>query len=295
MTTIALIGPGAIGGTLATWLGQRGDLDLTVCVRTPVERLVLETPDGEVTATPRFATSPRILEEEGLAPVDWVLVATKAYDDAAAAPWLKALVGPKTRVAVIRNGVEHREAFAGRVADENLVPVIVDFPAERPAPGVFRQRRYGWIRVEEGAAGEAFAALFAHTPIDVATTDDFVSVAWRKLALNAAGAVNAMTLKPSGVARDDGAASVMKALVAECVAVGRAEGATLPDDLGDQVVEGYRQGAPDMVNSLLADRQAGRPMELDARNGVIVRRGAAHGIPTPANAMIVALLNAAAS
>lgn len=295
MTTIALIGPGAIGGTLATWLGQRGDLDLTVCVRTPVERLVLETPDGEVTATPRFATSPRILEEEGLAPVDWVLVATKAYDDAAAAPWLKALVGPKTRVAVIRNGVEHREAFAGRVADENLVPVIVDFPAERPAPGVFRQRRYGWIRVEEGAAGEAFAALFAQTPIDVATTDDFVSVAWRKLALNAAGAVNAMTLKPSGVAHDDGAASVMKALVAECVAVGRAEGATLPDDLGDQVVEGYRQGPPDMVNSLLADRQAGRPMELDARNGVIVRRGAAHGIPTPANAMIVALLNAAAS
>ena len=290
MTTIALIGPGAIGGTLATWLGQRADLDLTICVRTPFERLVLETPDGEVTATPRLATSP-----EGLSPVDWVLVATKAYDDVAAAPWLKALVGPQTRVAVIRNGVEHREAFAGRVADENLVPVIVDFPAERPAPGHFRQRRYGWIRVEEGAAGEAFAALFTHTPIDVATTDDFISVAWRKLALNAAGAVNAMTLKPSGVAHDDGAASVMKTLVAECVAVGRALGATLADDLGDQVVEGYRKGPPDLVNSLMADRAAGRPMELDARNGVIVRRGAALGIPTPANSMIVALLNAAAS
>ena len=290
MTTIALIGPGAIGGTLATWLGQRADLDLTICVRTPFERLVLETPDGEVTATPRLATSP-----EGLSPVDWVLVATKAYDDVAAAPWLKALVGPQTRVAVIRNGVEHREAFAGRVADENIVPVIVDFPAERPAPGHFRQRRYGWIRVEAGAAGEAFAALFTHTPIDVATTDDFVSVAWRKLALNAAGAVNAMTLKPSGVAHDEGAASVMKALIAECVAVGRALGATLADDLGDQVVEGYRKGPPDLVNSLMADRAAGRPMELDARNGVIVRRGAALGIPTPANSMIVALLNAAAS
>lgn len=288
MTTVALIGPGAIGGTLAAWLAQRGDLDLTVCVRTPFERLVLETPDGTVTASPRQATSPA-----GLAPVDWVLVATKAYDDAAAAPWLETLVGPDTKVAVIRNGVEHREAFAGRVADENLVPVIVDFPAERSEPGVFRQRRYGWIRVPEGANGEAFAALFADCPIDVATTDDFVSVAWRKLALNAAGAVNAMTLKPSGVAHDPGAAEVMKTLVAECVAVGRAEGATLSDDIGERVVEGYRAGPPDMVNSLLADRAAGRPMELDARNGVIVRKGAAHGIATPANAMIVALLNAA--
>lgn len=289
MTTIALIGPGAIGGTLAAWLAQRSDLDLTVCVRTPVETLVLETPDGTVTASPRFATSP-----DALGPVDWVLVATKAYDDVAAAPWLETLVGPDTKVAVIRNGVEHREAFAGRVADDKLVPVIVDFPAERSAPGVFRQRRYGWIRVPEGAAGEAFVALFAGCPIDVATTDDFVSVAWRKLALNAAGAVNAMTLKPSGVARDPGAAQVMKTLVAECVAVGRAEGATLSDDLGEQVVEGYRAGPPDMVNSLLADRAAGRPMELDARNGVIVRRGEKHGVPTPANAMIVALLNAAA-
>lgn len=289
MTTVALIGPGAIGGTLAAWLAQRSDLDLTVCVRTPFERLVLETPDGEVTAAPRLAASP-----EGLSPVDWVLVATKAYDDAAAAPWLTTLVGPDTKVAVIRNGVEHREAFAGRVADENLVPVIVDFPAERSGPGVFRQRRYGWIRVPAGAAGEAFVALFADCPIDVATTDDFLSVAWRKLALNAAGAVNAMTLKPSGVAHDPGAAQVMKTLVAECVAVGRAEGASLSDDIGEQVVEGYRAGPPDMVNSLLADRAAGRPMELDARNGVIVRKGAAHGIATPANAMIVALLNAAA-
>ena len=290
MTTIALIGPGAIGGTLATWLAQREDIDLTVCVRTPFETMSVETPDATMTATPKIAISP-----EGLTPVDWVLVATKTYDDAVAAAWLKPLLGPDTKVAVIRNGVEHREAFAGRVAEANLVPVIVDFPAERPAPGVFRQRRYGWIRVPQGEAGEAFAALFAHTPIDVATTGDFVSVAWRKLALNAAGAVNAATLKPSGVSHDEGAAAVMKALIAECVAVGRAEGATLDDDLGDQVVNGYRGGPPDLVNSLLADRQAGRPMELDARNGVIVRKGAAHGIATPANAMIVALINAAAS
>ena len=157
------------------------------------------------------------------------------------------------------------------------------------------QRRNGWIKVPSGAAGEAFAALFAHTPIGLEVVDDFTTEAWKKLALNCAGAVNALVMKPAGVAHDAGVAEVMRALVRECVAVGRAEGADLPDDLPDQVIAGYRGQDPASMNSLHADRAAGRPMELDARNGVIVRKGAAHGIATPANAMIVALLTAAAS
>ena len=47
------------------------------------------------------------------------------------------------------------------------------------------------------------------------------------------------------------------------------------------------------MNSLLADRLAGRPLELDARNGVVVRRGAEHGVPMLLNAMAVAVLDAA--
>jgi 2-dehydropantoate 2-reductase len=49
------------------------------------------------------------------------------------------------------------------------------------------------------------------------------------------------------------------------------------------------------MNSLLADRLAGRPMEIEARNGVIVRFGERHGIPTPCNRTIVSLLKAAAA
>ncbi|MCA0357596.1 MAG: 2-dehydropantoate 2-reductase [Proteobacteria bacterium] len=289
MTSIALIGPGAVGGTLAAWLSQNADLAVTVCVRTPFETLAIETPEGPITATPRVATSP-----EGLAPVDWVLVTTKTYDTDATWTWLGALVGPETRVAILRNGVEHSEPFAGRIAKRNLVPAVVDIPAERSAPGRMLQRRNGWMKVPADAAGEAFTALFAHTPINVQTVNDFTTEAWKKLALNCAGAVNALVLKPAGIAHDEGAAQVMRSLVRECVAVGRAEGADLADDLPDQVIAGYRAADPGSVNSLHADRAAGRAMELDARNGVIIRRGAAHGIATPANAMVVALLNAAA-
>jgi len=290
MTTIALIGPGAVGGTIAAWLAQNPALSVTVCARTAFQGLEVETPGGPISADPVILTDPAHAD-----PVDWVLIATKTYDTASADGWLDALVGPQTRLAVLRNGVEHVEPFLDRLPADRIVPAVVDIPAERNAPGRILQRRDGWIQVPDDAAGRAFVALFAHTPIAVSTTPDFRTQAWKKLALNCAGAVNALLLKPAGLAHDEGAAQVMRTLVAECVAVGRAEGADLSDDLPDAVIAGYRAAAPDGINSLHADRLAGRPMELDTRNGVIVRRGALHGIATPANAMVVALIKAAAA
>lgn len=287
---IAVIGPGAVGGVIAAWLAQDPDLDVTVCARTAFDRLEVETPAGPLVATPRVLISPEAVEV-----VDWAIVTTKTYDAAGAAAWLARLVGPRTRVAVLQNGVEHVERFTPYVAADRITPAVVDIPAERSAPGRIRQRRDGTILVPAGDAGEAFVALFAHTPIGAATTDDFKTAAWKKLGLNCAGAVNALTLRPSGVARREPIAEIMRALVAECVAVGRAEGADLPADLPETVVAGYRAGPADGVNSLHADRAAGRPMELDARNGVIVRLGAKHGIATPVNAMVVALLEAASA
>ena len=289
MTRIAVIGPGAVGGVIAAWLAQNPDLTVEVCARTAFDRLEVETPGGPLTATPRVLTSP-----DQATPVDWAIVTTKTYDAAATGAWLARLVGPETRVAVLQNGVEHVERFTPYVAAERITPAVVDIPAERSAPGRVRQRRDGSILAPQGLAGEAFVGLFADTPIQVSTTPDFKTAAWKKLALNCAGAVNALTLKPSGVAQREPIADIMRALVGECVAVGRAEGADLPSALPETVVEGYRAGPADGVNSLHADRAAGRPMELDARNGVIVRLGARHGIATPVNAMVVALLEAAA-
>lgn len=290
MTRIAVIGPGAVGGVVAAWLARNPGLAVEVCARTAFDRLEVETPHGPLTASPRVLTAP-----DQASPADWAIVTTKTYDAAATGDWLARLAGPDTRVAVLQNGVEHVERFTPYVAPARITPAVVDIPAERGAPGRMRQRRDGTILVPEGPAGEAFAGLFAHTPIAVSTTPDFRTAAWRKLALNCAGAVNALTLKPAGVVRREPVAEVMRALVGECVAVGRAEGADLPSDLPQRVVEGYRAGPPDGINSLHADRAAGRSMELDARNGVIIRLGARHGIATPVNAMMVALLEAAAT
>jgi 2-dehydropantoate 2-reductase len=287
MTSIAIVGAGAIGGTIAAWLAQSPGHIVTLCVRTPVAGLEIDTPEGMIRASPRVIADPEAAE-----PVDWILAATKAYDSAAAATWFSRLVGPDTRIAVLQNGVEHRERFRDLADPDRIVPAIVDIPAERSAPGRIRQRRTGSILVPDDAAGRAFADLFSATPIAVSTTPDFISAAWRKLAVNCAGVVNALTLRGPEIANDPAIAELMRGLIAECVAVGRAEGADMPDTLPDSVVAGYRAAAPDSRNSIHADRLAGRPMEIDARNGVIVRLGARHGIPTPYNRMAAALLAA---
>jgi len=290
MPKITIIGPGAIGGIVAVWLAQTPANAVSVCVRTPFDRLRIDTPRGPITAQPDVLSKP-----EQATVADWVLIATKAYDVAGAAAWLPNLIGPGTRIAILQNGVEHMERFAPYADSTCLVPVVVDIPAERQGPGQVWQRREGTMIVADTPNGQDFVALFAGAGVAVSTDPDLRSRAWRKLAINCAGAVSAVTLKPAGVSRREPIAEIMRDMVRECMAVGRAEGAILDDTLPDEVVAGYQNSPPDSLNSLHADHAAGRSMEIDARNGVIVRTGRRHGIAAPVNQMIVALLEAAAS
>ena len=290
MPEIAVIGPGAIGGIVAARLAQKPGNAVTVCVRTPFDHLRIESSQGLLVASPRVLVSP---DEADV--VDWVLITTKAYDVAGTASWLRGLSGPKTRVAVLQNGVEHVARFAAYTDVASPIPVVVDLPAERMGPGHVLQRRDGQLTVPWDANGRDFAQLFLTTGLVVCTTSDFRSQAWRKLAVNCAGAVSALILKPAGIAAHEPIGGIMRALVRECITVGRAEGAILADSLVETVLASYRNGPPDAINSLHADRVAGRPTEIDARNGAVVRIGRQHGIATPVNQMIVVLLEAASS
>lgn len=291
MTTIAVIGPGAIGGTVAAWLAQNPDLAITICARTPLGDLRVETPAGVITATPTVLTDPKAAE-----PVDWVLVCTKVYDVEATRPWLERLVEQGTRVAIIQNGVEHVRLFEHLVPAERLVPVMINLPATRTAPGRLVQHRHGIIAVPAGHNGADFAALFAHTEIEAAAHEDFVSQLWIKLTGNAITILPALTLRATGPVWSEEIEAIVRGLAEECAAVGRAEGAVIPQSVIDGAVANARGSAEGSIaGSLHADRLAGNPMEVDARNGVIVRLGARHGIATPVNAMLVTLLGASGS
>ncbi len=105
MARIAIVGVGAIGGVTAALLQQAGH-QLLLCTRRPMSRLSVETPDGVVDIEANFVSDPKDAFE-----VDWVMVATKAYDVAGAAKWLERLCSDGAPVAVLQNGVEHRSVL----------------------------------------------------------------------------------------------------------------------------------------------------------------------------------------
>ena len=287
MARVAIVGVGAIGGTLAGLLERAGRHEMTLCTRRPLPTLTMHTHDDVVQVTARNVTDPAQAEA-----VDWVLVASKGYDAAATALWFSRLCAGGAPVAVLQNGVEHRERFENFVSPERLVPVVIDCPAERTQDGTVLMRGPATMKLEDTPLGGDFADLFPGRDVTIDLVSDFVTAMWWKLCVNSVGALNALALKPSDLLRTGPMSRVALQMVAECAAVGRAEGAKLSDSIGEDVLKLYRSYPKDSVNSLLADRLAGRRMEWNERNGAIVRKGAKHGIPTPLNEMAAALLEA---
>jgi 2-dehydropantoate 2-reductase len=290
MARIAIIGPGAIGGTLAGNLVLAGHHEVIMGGRRAADGIMIKTLTAEVTVPGPVQTLPASVGK-----VDWVWVATKTYSAEDTLRWIRGLADAETRVAVFQNGVEHRERFAGVLRADQIVPVVIDTPAERTAPNEVVQRGVIRLAIADDANGRELADLFADVATEITLTPDFKSAAWQKLAINAAGVICALVMEPSRIMQSDEIGQLALGLVAECVAVGIAEGAVFPDDTPMRVLRQQRGSNPDGINSLYGDRLAGRQTEIDARNGVIVRLGKKHGIPTPLNAMAVTLLEAQAA
>jgi len=287
---VAVIGLGSIGGIAAACLAEAGRHDVVGCARKPLGSLTLERPGRTVTLPLRVLTDPA-----EASPADWVLVVTKTQDTAAAAPWLARLCRPATRVAVLQNGIDHVERVAPLANGAAVVPVIVYYNGERLGADRVRMRIAGEhdLAVADDAGGRAFAALMQGTPLRVLTEPDFVTLKWRKLLLNAvANPITALTMQRQAVLRRPDIYALCLDVLAETVAVARADGATLPDDEPTLTMERLLQFSPELGTSMYFDRLAGRSFEVEALTGAVVAAGERHGIATPLNRVFLALLRA---
>lgn len=289
-TTVAVIGLGSIGGVVAGCLRHTDRHDIVACVRQPIERLTVERPEATVELPLLVMTDPQMAR-----PVDWVLLATKAYHTASAAPWLARLCGPSTRVAVLQNGIDHAARVAPLIGEGTAVPVMVYFNGERLAPDRVRLRHGGAADLEaaDDADGRAFAELLAGTPLSVQLTADFKTQAWRKLLINAvANPITCLTLRRQEVLRRPDIHALCLSVLDEAVAVARADAAKVAADERERVMATLLTFPPEVGTSMYFDRLAGRQLEVEALTGAIVAAGERLGVPTPLNRALLALLRA---
>jgi 2-dehydropantoate 2-reductase len=201
-------------------------------------------------------------------------------------------VGPGSRVAVLQNGVEHRDRVAPFVGDASVVPAVVYCGAEVRHPGHVVHRTNGFLLVPDDDAGAALAALFEGVGgVEIRPTADWTTAAWTKLCANVvANGVTALTGRRLPVCRSPLVAAEARALGRECVAVARAEGAHVDEAYPDLLVEGMASMPDDSGSSMLYDRLAGRTLEWDAIHGAVLRAAVRHGVDTPRTALLTALL-----
>jgi 2-dehydropantoate 2-reductase len=287
---VAVVGLGSIGGVAAGCLAAAGRHDVIACMRRPIERLTLEQPGGTVEVRLRALTDPAQAE-----PADWVLLCTKTHQTESAAAWLHRLCTPSTRVAVLQNGIGHVGRVAPLANGAMVLPVIVYYNGERLAPDRVRLRQGSDqdLAVADDEAGAAFARLFGGTPLRVLRSGDFATLIWRKLLINAvANPITTLTLQRQAVLRRPDVQELCQAILAEAVAVARAEGAKLADDEPARAMATLFTFSGELGTSMYFDRLAGRRLEVEALTGAIVAAGARHGIATPLNTALLTLLRA---
>jgi 2-dehydropantoate 2-reductase len=291
---LAVIGAGGIGSLFGGRLAQAGhDVWLVHRRREHVEVL---RRDGLLLDDQRIALNATV-EPNEVGVVDLVLVLTKAMDTPAAAQAARHLVAEHTIVLTLQNGLGNYEALADVLGAQRVLVGMTYVGASLDEPGRARYTAAGETFIGEpgGATSERVVALaeaFTGAGLPTQATDQLWSMVWGKLVINAAlNATCALTGAGGSGALASEAARRMVSLVAdEAAAVAHALGIELPyDDPGPRVWR-HCQAVGPAKPSMLQDIERGRPTEVDAINGAIVREGAMLGIPTPYNEALLLLV-----
>jgi 2-dehydropantoate 2-reductase len=287
-TSIALIGPGAIGAALAAYLHAAGH-SVLLCGHTPRESIEVRPDDHDPIVLPGpVHTDPAQVD----GPVNVVFLAVKDTQNEQAGAWLSRLCDENTAVCVLQNGVEQVERVGRFCPSPTVVPAAVWISSEAQAEGWMRVRTGSRLVLPDSEAGATLAELLRDAGMAVELEPDFKTAAWRKQLVNSVVGFMVLAGRRAGIFRRDDVAALARRYLAECLAVARADGANLGDEVVDEIVNLLAQAPPDITTSMLTDREANKPLEWDIRNAVILRKAAAHGLATPISDVVVPLLAA---
>ena len=289
LARVAVLGPGGVGGLLAGLLARAG-ADV-VCLAGPETAAAIRR-RGLAVRSERFGTfaAPVHAAERLAEPVDVCLVTVKATQLEAALERVPPAALGAALVVPLLNGVEHVAVLRARYPAAFVVPAAIRVESTRTrAAEVVHTSPFAGV-VLSGADGPAgarvgeLADLLEQAGLDVKVDGDESAVLWGKLAFLAPLALlTTHAQAPAGVVREQHRDELVT-LVREVVAVARAEGAPT-DEAG--VLGFFDQVPPAMRSSMQRDAEAGRPLELEAIGGAVLRAAARHQLPVPVTARLV--------
>jgi 2-dehydropantoate 2-reductase len=300
---VAVLGPGGVGGLLAALLARRGDH--VTCLARPATAAHLAANGLELRSAAFGDARVAVEAADRLEhPVDALLVTVKAAQLETAVQAVPAEALGDGLVVPFLNGIDHVAWLRGRYPPDQVVAGTIRVESTRVAPGVIEHASP--FAVVELAAGKApqgqggsggssrpprrdrveeLAARLAETGLEVTVRDDEAATLWSKLAVLAPIAlVTTAADAPFGEARA-GRWDEAVAVASEIVAAARADEV----ELDEAAIVGLLARVPDgMRSSMQKDAAAGRPIELDAIGGTILRAAGRAGTDAPVTARLVA-------
>ena len=283
----AVLGPGGVGGLMAALLARAGD---------PVEVLAGESTAREIADAGIRVESTRFGDftvsvkaaSQLTEPVDAVMVTVKATQVEEAIKRAPPSALGNAIVIPFLNGLEHVEALRRVYPPDHVVPATIRIVSARVGPGLIRHTSQ-LAGIEIGPAAEPVAARLRSAGFDVRIRTDENTMLWEKFVF----------LAPMALLTTDARANVgtirtrrrkdLTALLAEVSSVARADGVAIDP----AAILRFIDAAPGLMEtSMQRDQASGRPLELDALGGALLRRATRAGIDAPVTRRLVRQIEA---
>ena len=290
---IAVMGSGGVGGFYGGRLAHAG-YDVTFVARGAhlkamrEQGLLIENEaQGDI-----LVKDVKVQEDPAsIGPVDLIILAVKLWDTEAAARALKPIVGPRTGVLSLQNGVIKDDILRREFGAEALMGGVAYVGTHIARPGVILQTGtlqrllFGEYDKRRSERAEQFLQALLKAGIQAELSDDIRRTLWEKYVfLVGLSSTTATMRSPIGPIRDNPQTrAFLLDIMKETVAVGRALGVDLPEDYAEQRLQFADSVAPAMDSSLHYDLQHGNRLEVEWLAGGVVQLGKEAGVPTPLN------------
>jgi 2-dehydropantoate 2-reductase len=288
--SVLIVGAGAVGALFGSALARQGAAVSVVC-RSDYE---VVKRDGYAITSPllgnhRFRPAQVYRSvSECQEPPEYLILTVKVLPDVDRAALIRPAVGPRTVIVLIENGLDIEEEIVRAFPSNEVLSAIALVAVGRTGPGRIDHLSLGSLvlgRYPQGAtpAAQRLAAMFEAGKIGCKVTDDIVSARWQKAVWNASFnplSILGDTLDTATILGTPQGETLVRELMNEICAVAAAAGAPQEPALVEKMIAGTK-AMPPYKTSMGLDFESGRPMEIEAILGNVVRAARRVGVATP--------------